>query len=68
MALMDAQVLATDPDGLAFIADVLGTAGEAGKPGRRFPAESWNPALRLAPSAFCTTLPASREESLAAVE
>lgn len=41
MAVMDAQALTTDPDGMAFLADVLGTAEQAVVPGRRFPIEAW---------------------------
>lgn len=68
MALMDAQALTIDPDGMAFLADVLGTADEAGQPGRRFPAERWHAAPRIDASAFLTPLSAPREDSLAAVE
>ena len=41
MAVMDAQALRTDPEGMAFLADVLGTAEQAASPGRRFPMEAW---------------------------
>lgn len=43
MATLDAKALTVDPAGMAFLADVLGTAGEAALPNRRFPMEAWAP-------------------------
>lgn len=45
MAVMDAKALDTDLEGLAFLADVLGTSGASAD--RRFPIEAWTPALRV---------------------
>ena len=43
MPALDANALNTDPEGLAFLRDVLGTAGETASPERRFPLEAWTP-------------------------
>ena len=44
MPHLDANALNSDPDGLAFLRDVLGNgSGDLPGPGRVFPAELWNP-------------------------
>lgn len=43
MPALDHAALTSDPEGLALLADVLGTADVADQPGRRFPAEAWTP-------------------------
>jgi hypothetical protein len=55
MAVMDAQALNTDAEGLAFLADVLGTQPPSAE--RRFPAEAWNPALRVTDRFRFSTVP-----------
>lgn len=45
MAVLDANALIADASGLAFLADVLGTVGEANASDRRFPIEAWTPQL-----------------------
>jgi hypothetical protein len=41
MPVLDATALNTDPDGLEFLRDVLGTGADAAAPNRRFPIEAW---------------------------
>lgn len=48
MAVLDAGALTADPDGMAYLVDMLGTADEAARPGRRFPVEAWMPAIPAA--------------------
>ena len=43
MPVLDANALNTDPEGLAFLQDVLGTGAETASPERRFPLEAWTP-------------------------
>ena len=44
MPHLDANALNVDPDGLAFLRDVLGNgASDLPGPGRVFPTELWNP-------------------------
>ena len=43
MSVLDATALTSDPEGLEFLRDVLGTAAETSDPTRRFPAEAWAP-------------------------
>ena len=47
MPVLDASTLTTDPEGLAFLRDVLETGAETAAPGRRFPVEAWTPKLSL---------------------
>ena len=43
MPVLDQAALNSDPDGLEFLLDVLGTRGQVEQPGRRFPLELWTP-------------------------
>jgi hypothetical protein len=52
MPVLDASALNADPEGLAFLQDVLGTGAEASAPDRRFPLEAWAPKAQAAASAL----------------
>ena len=61
MPHLDANALNSDPDGLAFLRDVLGNGyGDLPGPGRVFPAELWNPTRALDSEA---TAPAAQPSS-----
>ena len=51
MPVLDASALNTDPEGLAFLRDVLGTEAEKVSPERRFPVAAWTPKLSIAAGA-----------------
>ena len=59
MPVLDASALTTDPEGLAFLAGVLGTEAEAAKPGRRFPVQAWAPKAPAPGSIDAALAPAS---------
>ena len=58
MPVLDADALNTDPQGLEFLRDVLGTGAELALPERRFPLDAWTPKAPVLGLADSASLPA----------
>ena len=66
MPVLDASALTADPEGLAFLRDVLGTTLSGEAPGHRFPVEAWTP--KFAASSIDSALTPSSAPALDTIE